>query len=74
MNTLIVIGYTGNKRCYVNVPRDEAIRRYCERESTIYSPVTPEDIIQRVDEYVFDDELEAYDVWAPWALQNHKSD
>ena len=31
-NRLVIIGWMGTKRAYLNVERDEAIRRYCESE------------------------------------------
>lgn len=60
LNTLIVIGWLGIKKCYVNVSREDAIKRFCESED-----YTPEDIIKNklINEYIFDDEFQAYDAW-----------
>jgi len=56
MNKLISIGYIGLKRCYLNIPLEEAKRRYQEDEEEV--PDT--DIIY---EFEFDDEFCAYDVY-----------
>lgn len=60
-NWMVVIGYQGNKRGYINVPEDEARRRWLEKENE----GAPEDCIKtEVDEPVgtvwFHDELEIY--------------
>lgn len=56
MHTLIVIGYMGIKRCYLDITLDEAKRRFTEKEEELPS-----------DEYIFQfdfkDEFECYDVW-----------
>ena len=33
MNTLVIIGYTGSKSCYLNVPKEEALKRYCKEQN-----------------------------------------
>jgi len=55
---LIVIGVTGRQRCYLDVDREEAIRRYRERDDAIEEA--------KVFEIEFDDEFGTYAVWAEW--------
>ncbi len=59
-NRLISIGWMGVKQCYLNVPREEAIRRYladCPNEG-------PEVVAEGyIEEFEFDDEFGAYAVW-----------
>lgn len=62
-NTLIVIGWTGIQRAYLNVPRDEAIRRYRASEDQ------PEDVWDKaslgyIEEFTFKDEFGTYSAWA----------
>lgn len=54
MNTIIAIGFMGNKRCYLNVAEDEAIKRY--REEFGYDDYTVETIS-------FEDSFIVYDIW-----------
>jgi hypothetical protein len=60
-NTLVVIGYLGNRTAYVNLSRDEAIKRYVAEETP---DTTAADLVEseRIDEYEFVDKLWAYDV------------
>lgn len=65
-NKLITIGWTGTKRCYLNVPREEAVRRFVKSE--MYGYETTEEIAlttaeSLVEEFEFDDEFGAYDAW-----------
>ena len=60
-NKLIVIGYIGVKKCYLNVDMDEAIERYCKSECI--TRVEFEEFNTSTHEYAFEDEFEAYDVW-----------
>lgn len=61
-NKLIVIGYTGNSRCYLNITVEEAICRYCEVEGI---PVN--ECCEQFDVYIktieFLDEFGAYAVY-----------
>ncbi len=58
-HTLVVIGKIGNRRCYLDVSRDEAVRRFCASEE-----VDIEDIGgYRIREFAFDDEFAAYDAY-----------
>ena len=60
MNTLIVIGQLGCKKCYLNISREEAIRRYKRDNGTGEDEwaAIEGDII----EFQFEDEFSAYDV------------
>lgn len=58
-NKLYVIGFIGIKKCYMNIPKQEAIERYC-KENDLDAATFDE---ESVDEVEFDDEFEAYDVW-----------
>lgn len=67
-NKLITIGWLGVKRCYLNISREEAVRRYVEKEATFYTPeefAKEKEYIEAnmVEEFEFDDEFEAYDAW-----------
>lgn len=53
-NKLIVIGWMGGMTAYLNVSREEAIRRYTTENDDTYS----------VKEIEFDNEFEVYDAWA----------
>lgn len=55
MNHLITIGYIGIMRAYLNVPRDEAIRRFIESEESDIE--TAENTIHEFD---FNDEFKVY--------------
>lgn len=59
-NTLVVIGYTGIRRAYLNVPVEEAERRYREAED-----LEPEDKLPYLHVFEFEDEFNVYDAWAP---------
>lgn len=54
MNTLIVIGWIGFAECYLNVEREEAIRRYLEKEGKESLDG------ESVEEFTFDDHFGAY--------------
>lgn len=65
-NHMVSIGYTGIKRCYLNIPLKEAIKRYLKTEEIKLSPdfrladaIPPELIL----EFDFEDEFRAYDIW-----------
>jgi len=70
MNKLIVIGWgmgahagpnanRGVKRCYLNISREEAVRRYLgtREEHPYISPLLP------IAELEFDDHFDVFDVW-----------
>ena len=54
MNRLVVIGIIGLKRCYLNVSREDAVRRYEAAEGQK---------AEHVQEFEFTDEFGAYDAW-----------
>ena len=69
-NKLIVIGFIGDKKCYFNVSREEAIERYKKSEfENDYVNYDLEEIIEIMseDEFVeeleFDDEFECYEIY-----------
>jgi hypothetical protein len=59
MHTLIVIGYLGIKRAYLDIPMHEAIRRYGESESI----ADLEDSQLSIKEFEFKDEFGVYDAY-----------
>ena len=68
MNKLIVIGYLGSKTAYLNVSKEEAIRRYCENQWDPYSNKTIEELVDEFDmrlyrEFKFEDTFNVYDAW-----------
>jgi hypothetical protein len=67
-NKLISIGWLGVKRCYLNVPREEAIRRYARDEYDGNPGITDESLTKDrlIEEFEFDDEFHAYDVGGPY--------
>lgn len=58
MNKLIVIGWRGLKKAYLNLSREEAVRRYCETEGE-----TPKEAEAKLSEVVFENEFSVYDAW-----------
>lgn len=58
-NKVISIGWLGLKRCYLNIEKDEAIRRYCESEH-INANDFDEDSIDIIE---FEDEFGAYSIY-----------
>jgi hypothetical protein len=64
-NKLIVIGFCGVKRCYLNVSPSEALRRYIKKEGDVDNLKTVDDYKERglLKIYSFKDEFEAYDVY-----------
>lgn len=64
-NKLIVIGFCGCKRCYLNITPAEALQRYIKKDG-------PVDELESVDDYKkggilnvysFKDEFEAFDIY-----------
>jgi len=61
MTTLVSIGYLGSKRVYINIPREEAIRRWEASEGE-----SVDKWLNNIDVYEFEgDEFWAYDVGGP---------
>ena len=54
-NHLVVIGWMGAKKAYLNVSREEALRRYVETEGEIDG--------EHIAEFDFDDQFCVYDAW-----------
>lgn len=63
-NRIVQIGYTGNRRCYLSLSRDEAIPRYKEAESS-YPGDEVEVPDHIVSEFEFDDWFQAYGAYGP---------
>lgn len=61
-NTLISIGYMGARRCYLNMSKESAIRRYCETERLSIEEFEMNHIY--IHEFKFDDEFCAYEVYS----------
>lgn len=61
-NKLIIIGFTGLAIAYLNVDKEEAIKRFCEKEDW-----TKEDfdkfLREDIKEFEFDDEFGCYAAW-----------
>ncbi len=62
---LVVIGFCGEKRCYLNVSPSDALSRYIKAEGPIDNLITIEDYKKRgiLKIYSFKDEFEAYDIY-----------
>jgi hypothetical protein len=60
MNRLIVIGFRSDKKAYLNVPREEAIRRYLLEHPEDETDVRSGLIVDVID---FEDEFYVYDAW-----------
>ena len=61
MNKIISIGYTGIKKCYLNLDEESAIARYCKSEGLKVECFDEYDI--SIDTIYFDDEFGAYNIW-----------
>lgn len=62
-NKLIVIGYIGSKTCFLNMPKEEAIKLYNEINRDVN--LTADDV--EVTEFEFDNIFDAYDAYpAEW--------
>ena len=64
-NKLIVIGYLGIRKCYLNISIEEAITRYCESESMTRHEFD-EDSGLNLQSFDFDDEFDAYDAYSKY--------
>ena len=58
-NKIICVGYLGIKRCYLNVNKEDAVKRYLELlgEEMVGSE-------EQITEFEFTDEFGAYDVYS----------
>lgn len=61
VNTLIVIGWNGIKTCYLNITKEEALKRWSS-ENHVDIEYAERNGIYR--EYAFTDQFDAYDAWA----------
>lgn len=62
MYTLVVIGYTGIKRAYLDIPIEEAKRRYEQEQGEDDAPI-------RI--FSFTDEFGVYDAWSTEDAPRH---
>jgi len=62
MNKLIVIGYLSNRYCYLNLPSEECIKRYCKSEDMTYEEFKKDQDLA-MDEFTFTDEFGAYEAY-----------
>lgn len=60
-NILISIGYLGTKTCYLNISREEAIKRYLKDNPELTNSLDYYGI--QIDEFEFGDEFECYAVY-----------
>lgn len=60
-NKLVVIGYQGGKYCYLNMPKEEAIKLYNEANKDTKISIDDPDI--SVIEFEFDNVFAAYDAY-----------
>lgn len=61
-NKLIVIGYLGIKKAYLNISREDAIKRYTDQEGLDMEYESR--LIDEVQEFEFNDEFGVYDAWS----------
>jgi hypothetical protein len=61
MNKLISIGFTGIKKCYLNITEEEAIKLYCIDENLSIKQFNENKI--PIDTFNFNVQFNAYDVW-----------
>ena len=59
-HTLIVIGFMGMKRAYLDIAMDEAQRRFLQAEGYTQNELVVHSMINIVE---FEDEFGVYDVW-----------
>jgi len=59
MNHLVVIGYMSIKRAYLNIPRDQAIKRFMQEEG---ETLETSELLTK--EFDFDDVFGVYDGWS----------
>lgn len=61
-NKLIVIGYIGIKKCYLNVTWDKAVNRFCKDEGITLEKFYQSDLLTNTEIVEFEDEFGAYDI------------
>ena len=61
---LVVIGWLGNKTCFLDMTRAEAIKRYQEMNPPLFEGDTSsKPLPDLIDEFQFEDVFSAYDAW-----------
>jgi plasmid maintenance system antidote protein VapI len=74
VNRIVTIGFLGSQTCYLNVSREEALRRYLE-ENNFYSREEAQCMLR---EFQFEDSFEVYDVFPKdskdWTLSQFEPD
>jgi len=60
-NKIIAIGYRGDRRCYLNVSEEEAIKRYCDYNNISEEEFEYNDVTTYPIEFI--DEFSCYDIW-----------
>jgi len=60
-NTLVCIGFTGIKECYLNISKEEAIKRYCETNKIVFESI--DSFNEPIFQMEFSDSFGAYSVW-----------
>ena len=61
MSKIIVIGFIGSKHCYLNVKKEDTIKRYCDVNKVPIEEFNEKEFNLEVIE--FDDEFMVYDIW-----------
>lgn len=61
MNKLVVIGWLGCKKAYLNITRDDAIRRWAQANPGANYGDDSGDV--DISEFEFEDEFSVYDAW-----------
>ena len=60
MNTLIVIGWLGARKAYLNLSEEEALKRYCAAEGCTEAEAKEAGFFK----FEFEDEFNVYDAYA----------
>jgi thymidylate kinase len=63
-NSLVVIGYLGDKTAYLNLSKEEAIQRFMQ--DNLSDEDCNKEYVEKhynVEEFYFDDEFFVYDAW-----------
>lgn len=63
LHLAVLAGDIGRKTLYIDVPREEALRRWAENEEALLGAPPPDAPV--VDEWRFTDEVQVYEAWAP---------
>ena len=65
MNRLVVIGYMSYRKCYLNISKEDALKRYIEEEGELNEmfTVAEYEAANMLEEFIFKDSFMAYDIW-----------